>query len=82
LKIVFNRESSPTKLDRSNSKRTSQSNPNPPSTTGKGRVGSGKGSTTSLGRSNTSKGNTEKTTIDTSKAHWILRVVSDADKAV
>jgi len=48
-------------------------------TTGKGKNSSGRGTTISSGRSNTSK---ENTTIDTSKPHWILRVVSDADKAV
>ena len=43
--------------------------------------GTGKGGTTSSGRPGTAKGSSEKT-IDTSKPHWILRVVSDADKVV
>lgn len=41
----------------------------------------GKGGSTTSGRPGTGKGGSEKT-IDTSKPHWILRIVSDADKAV
>ncbi len=83
MKIGFNRQPSPTKLDRQNSKRTTQTNTNSASSSGKGRGGSGKSSTSSSGRPNTgNKENTEKPTIDTSKPHWILRIVSDADKAV
>ena len=41
----------------------------------------GKGGSTTSGRPGTGKGGSEKT-IDTSKPHWVLRVVSDADKAV
>ncbi len=61
------RSSNPT-----NSKRTGQqTNANPSSTTGKGRSVSLK-----------NRPNTGKTTIDITKPHWILQVVSDADKAV
>jgi len=44
-------------------------------------AGTGKGGGTAAGRPGTGKGRLEKS-IDTTKAHWILRVVSDADKAV
>ena len=37
--------------------------------------------TTALHQTNTIKEDNEKM-IDTSKPHWILRIVSDADKAV
>ncbi len=43
--------------------------------------GAGKGGSTTSGRPGTAKGGLEKT-IDPNKPHWILRVVSDADKAV
>ncbi len=80
-KIALNRQSSEAKSERSNSnpnssKRAGQTNANPSPTTGKGRSSSVKSNMISTGRPNTRK------TIDTSKPHWILRVVSDADKAV
>ncbi|UJR30270.1 hypothetical protein I4U23_017808 [Adineta vaga] len=43
-------------------------------------AGATKGSTGTSGRPGTGKGNVEKP-LDTTKAHWILRVVCDADKA-
>jgi hypothetical protein len=46
-----------------------------------GSSGAGKGGSTTSGRPGTAKGGLEKT-IDPNKPHWILRVVSDADKAV
>lgn len=44
-------------------------------------TGASKGSTTTTGRPGTGKAAAEKP-LDTSKAHWILRVVCDADKTV
>lgn len=42
---------------------------------------SNKGGSVNTGRPGTGKGNLDKT-IDASKAYWVLRVVSDADKTV
>ena len=93
--IVFKQQPAPTKADGTTggaaggtgagSKRTGQAAAGA-TTTGKGKgataaAGASKGGTTTSGRPGTGKGNVEKP-IDTSKAHWILRVVSDADKAV
>lgn len=85
-KLAFNRQSTPAKIDRSNSssasKRVGSTNTNTSSTVGKGKQNSNKSSANSTGRPNsTGKGSAEKT-IDTTKAHWTLRVVCDADKAV
>jgi hypothetical protein len=83
LKIASNRQVSPAKPDRpTSSKRSGQTSTNSSSTTGKVRIGSGKSSATSTGRPTTGKGNREKLLIDINKPHWILRVVSDADKSV
>ncbi|CAF3652930.1 unnamed protein product [Rotaria sordida] len=84
---VFNPQSSTPKTDRpindsTSSKRTGQTNSNISTTSNRiksSTVGSGRSSTTSLNRSKSLKENTEKT-IDTSKPHWILRIISDADK--
>ncbi|CAM4739728.1 unnamed protein product [Rotaria magnacalcarata] len=89
---IFNRQSTPTKMDGTaaggagaGNKRAGQSSSGATAAAGKGKgavtsgAASKSGSTTS-GRPNTAKGNSEKT-IDTNRPHWILRVVSDADKA-
>ncbi|CAF2133241.1 unnamed protein product [Rotaria magnacalcarata] len=88
---VFNRQSSPIKIDRSvssspNKRRTGQTNSNVATTTTT--TNKTKTSTGASGRSITSpsscakssKENIEKT-IDRTKPHWILRIISDADKA-
>ncbi|UJR16262.1 hypothetical protein I4U23_003169 [Adineta vaga] len=86
-----NRQQTPTKTDRSPStsattkRTTSHGNTNTSSstTTTKGRNSSTgtKGNTsTASTRPSTAKGSTEKT-IDKNKPHWILQIVSDADKA-
>jgi len=83
--IVSNQQPSSIKIERPPStsesiKRPGHANANTsPSTTGKG-----KSSTTSGSKSNATllvQPSTAKT-IDKSKPHWILQVVSDADKAV
>ncbi|CAM2703017.1 unnamed protein product [Rotaria socialis] len=93
---VFNRQSSPIKIDRSVStspskRRTGQTNSNVATTTttttttatnkAKTSTGaSGRGITSPSSRAKSSKENIEKT-IDRTKPHWILRIISDADKA-
>jgi hypothetical protein len=91
--IVFNRQPSPTKADGSTGggagaggKRAGQTSATTTAAAAKGKGAAaggatGKGATTTSGRPGTAKGSSEKA-IDTSKPHWILRVVSDADKAV
>jgi hypothetical protein len=84
-RLVFNRQPSPAKLeerpsDSANAKRTLQTSASTSPATAKGR-GTGKVSTTTTSRPGTAKTNLEKI-IDISKPHWVLRVVSDADKAV
>lgn len=91
---IFNRQPSPAKTDGASGsgaggagaggKRTGQASASSTATAGKGKGAAasgtaGKGGTTS-GRPGTAKGTSEKT-IDTSKPHWVLRIVSDADKA-
>ncbi|CAF4085833.1 unnamed protein product [Rotaria sp. Silwood2] len=85
---VFNRQLSATKADRpisgsTSSKRIGQTNSTV--STGSNRTkstttGSGRSSIVSLSRPKSLKESTEKT-IDTSKPHWILQIISDADKA-
>ncbi|CAF4088818.1 unnamed protein product [Rotaria sp. Silwood2] len=89
---IFNRQPSANKTDGTTgggagagSKRAGQPNTSTAATAGKGKGaaasgGTGKTSTTTSGRPGTGKASAEKA-IDTSKPHWILRVVSDADKA-
>ncbi|CAF1130028.1 unnamed protein product [Rotaria sp. Silwood1] len=89
---IFNRQPSATKADGTTAggagaggKRAGQANTSTAATAGKGKGaaaggGTGKTGTTTSGRPGTGKASAEKT-IDTSKPHWILRVVSDADKA-
>ncbi|CAF3372079.1 unnamed protein product [Rotaria sp. Silwood1] len=85
---VFNRQLSANKIDRpisesTSSKRTGQASSTASTTSSRTKsstAGSGRTSTTSLSRPKSLKENIE-TTIDTSKPHWILRIVSDADKA-
>jgi len=95
LNIVFNRQPSPTKGDgtigaaggvAAGGKKAGQAGASTTAAAGKGKGsaaggGTGKGGSTTSGRPGTAKGTSEKT-IDTNKPHWILRVVSDADKAV
>ena len=73
--IESDRQPSPIKIDgpRNNSPTTKRS--------GKGKGNTGKGNTTPVPRLGTDRGNMEKP-IDISKPHYILRIVSDADKSV
>lgn len=90
---IFNRQPSPTKGDGTGGgaggtgaggKKTGQTGSNPSTTTAKGKgasstAGAGKGGGTGTGgRPGTGKGADKS--LDTTKAHWILRIVSDADK--
>ena len=93
--VVFNRQPSPTKADGAagggaggagaGGKRAGQTSATAAAAAGKGKGAAtggttGKGGTKS-GRPGTGKAASEKA-IDTNKPHWILRIVSDADKAV
>ncbi|CAF1182417.1 unnamed protein product [Rotaria sordida] len=89
---IFNRQPSANKMDGTTGggtgaggKRAGQPSTSSTAAAGKGKGaaasgGAGKTGTTTSGRPGTGKGGAEKT-IDTSKPHWILRVVSDGDKA-
>ena len=93
MNTVFNRPPSPTKTDGATGgatgttgKKAGQASASGAAAAGKGKGatssgGAGKGGSTSSGRPGTGKGGSEKA-IDTNKPHWILRVVSDADKVV
>ncbi|CAF1269415.1 unnamed protein product [Adineta ricciae] len=85
---ISNRQQTPTKTDRSpntsaTTKRTSQGNTGTlSSATGKGRsssTGSKGNTTTATTRPSTAKATADKI-LDKSRPHWILQVVSDADK--
>lgn len=94
--VVFNRQPSAGKVDGTTgntvggaaggSKRAGQTSANVGGAASKGKSqnttsGSNKVSSTGSGRPGTGKANSEKN-IDTTKAHWTLRIVSDAEKAV
>lgn len=88
----MHRQSISGKIDRSNSssasKRAGSTSTNVSSSSsttaaaGKGKQGSNKGSANSTGRPNSTGRESAEKTIDVTKAHWTLRVVCDADKAV
>ena len=80
---VFNRPVLGTQVDEptgsgAGGRRAGQTISSAPSSSGKGK---GSTSSSSSSRASTAKSNVEKV-IDTSKPHWTLRVVSDADKTV
>lgn len=91
--LVFNRQPSPTKADGAGggtgaaAKKAGPTTATATATAAKGKGATagggaaGKAGSTTSGRPGTGKGGSEKT-IDTNKPHWILRVVSDADRAV